>query len=117
MCLCSLGTMALCPVETGGGGRAASLCTGGPRPTESNPALFTSSTHHTTARCYHSLHLVGNAVLMVTYSKSGQGKIIVAVCLCPCVIAGSPQQRAAQHLLHSVPQPDSGGGVLPRQRH
>ncbi|XP_064864966.1 E3 ubiquitin-protein ligase pellino homolog 2-like isoform X2 [Oncorhynchus nerka] len=42
--------MALCPVETGGGGRAASLCTGGPRPTESNPALFTSSTHHRTAR-------------------------------------------------------------------
>lgn len=28
-------------------------------------------------------------------------------------VAGRPQQRAAQHLLHSVSEPDGGGGVLP----
>ena len=29
------------------------------------------------------------------------------------VVAGRPQQGAAQHLFHAVPQPDGGGGVLP----
>lgn len=32
-------------------------------------------------------------------------------------IAGRSQQGAAQHLFHSVPQPDRGGGVLPWQQH
>ena len=31
----------------------------------------------------------------------------------PGVVAGCAQQGAAQHLFHSVPEPDSGGGVLP----
>lgn len=29
------------------------------------------------------------------------------------VVAGGAQQGAAQHLFHTVPKPDRGGGVLP----
>lgn len=43
-------TMALYRPETAGAERAASLCTEGPRPTVSNPALCTSSTPHRTQR-------------------------------------------------------------------